>query len=277
MRTLHLLAAVAFAVTALAGCSTPTTPDTTVTDTPPAPAPLPALIAYNQTGCSEVIGILLVDPAVAQKGLPAGYSTRDAADLLGLPQPTGKAGVAFNLVRCNGGMAVTGEAFEGIFVNSPHLANVTLATADLDFYQMGYWNGNGTLRATLQQFGVPTGNLTATGNLQNLMVGTTGSAGVHDANATVHAFQFVVAGGMQDKALARFWTQTANGTAVFEYNVDQMAQQGSLGGCSFGAQSPVAMKLGITNCNGQGTAALYFPVQSWTGLIRLVPGVNAGQ
>lgn len=273
-RSIRLLAVAAVAAVALSGCTSGST-DNPVSPDVPRTVSFPAYIPYNQTGCSEAIGILFVDPAVAQKGLPPGYTPRDAGDLLGSPQPVGKAAVGFNVVECSGGVALTGEAFEGIFVHSPHLANLTLPPADLDFYQMGYWTGNVSLRNTLDAFGLPTGNFTAAGNAQDVMVARSGSTALHDGGVTVHAFQYVAAQPHPDAALARFWTQTANGTVVFDYHVDAMAEDGVLGGCSFDAASPIARQLGITDCNGLPTSALVFPTQSWTGGIRLLAGQKA--
>ncbi len=273
MRAFPLFALALTSLLLLSGCSTPSTPE----PTPEPEVPVVVEIPFNQTGCSESIGLLLVDPAPVQALLPKGYMWRDAADLLGLPQPTGKAAVGFNLVSCAGGATGAGEAFEGVFIQPPGIANitVTLAPATLDIYQFAYWTGNMTTQARLAAFGVDVAALEAGGTVTDTPAGSFGEATVTSAGSPVHSMQFAAAAPQLNTALARFWTQTGNGAAVFDYNVSQNAAQGTVATCSFGASSVIAAKLAITSCVGQTTAALRFPVQAWTGSIRLLYGVAA--
>ncbi|MES2155960.1 MAG: hypothetical protein V4510_12575 [bacterium] len=267
---LRLLLVASALMLVLSGCSQPSDDGSGPIVAPP---PMPIIIPYDQAGCSESIGLLLVDPAPVQAALPPGYTWRDASDLLGLPAPTGKAALGFNVVSCGSGPAGAGEAFEGIFVHPPTIANVSakLPAATLDIYQLSFYSGNATLQATLTQFGVPGGPLAVGGQITDTAAASIGDATAQSGGMPIHALQLVAAGPQQSAVLARFWTQTSNGTAVIDYNVDEPASQGTLVSCSFGATAPIAKTFAITSCSGQSTAALRFPVQAWKGSIRLVP------
>jgi hypothetical protein len=263
--------ALALLVVLLAGCGGSSSKPGTSTSATTEP-PQPVTIAYDEAGCSETVGIVLVSPATAQKALPSGVVPADASALLGLPASSGMAALFVNAVSCPDG----GEASQGIYIQTPKVVGLgeALPLASLSFYQVAYSIGDAAKLAALQTFGMPATALAIDHAPLVTPLGSTGTVTVRMDNATAHAFTFVASGSRANAGLARFYTATPKGIVAMDYQVDTTIQVGVLTQCTIGGR--LALATGVTSCQGRSTAALRFPSQAWTGAIHLLPQAAFG-
>ena len=276
MRSIGILAF----VLVLAGCFGGARDDTAGTPTPTGPvysSDASFDVNYNANQCRELFVVKLVEFAQAQRNLPAGYKAKDAQGLLGLPIAAGRAALWLNAATCSQSEFAIGgidEGGYGVYVDKPTVAGDRPA-ADTDFYQFGRFTAKEEKLVMLRAV-----NYTVFEGSVDVTITPQAAGGAATAGGTVRndegARAFTMGGtapaSQPLKGRARFWHDTSNGTAYFDYVVDLSVSQGT-GSCQV-FEPAVRQKLGIETC-GNDTLSLAFPPYKWEGKFTYLSDVHA--
>ncbi len=228
-------------------------------------------LANDVAGCSEQVGVLLVEPGVAQAALPEGFTAVDASNLLDLPAPTGKEAFFFNAVVCDEGSS----AEVAVPIVAPQWDGEDLPAVRYSFYQLGYMNSDEQLVQRLQETGYPAFLGEASGDVMVTGVAGMGAAAVAAGPDLDFAFDSAVVGPEAMDITARFWHVTEVGIVHLEYDIrGSGAFKGTITECRFAPGSILHEASGRSDCQGEQTAVLSFPSQDWAGLVRFTPGAQ---
>lgn len=233
---------------------------------------------YSANQCREAFVVVLVEFAQAQRNLPKGFRPKDAQDLFGLPIASGRAAMWLNAVNCAQSEFALGgidEAGHGVYVQPPTVAGERPA-AKYDFYEFGrYTSKEETLRMlTAVNYSVLEGSV-------NVMISPqaggamTGSGDVrNDEGAVVYTLGMTAPATQPLAGRARFWHDTTNGTAYFDYVVNTSPGQGT-GSCTI-RDLKVRDRLGFDSCRSGDSFGMGFPPYKWESQFNFVAGVHAG-
>jgi len=264
----------------LAGCMSETTTTTTSSTTSTGPS-IPAAFTMDNgaAGCYEVVGLLLVDLAQAQKSLPANWTAEDAQAALLTPQPTGKGAIWFNGYSCaNSTMARAplAAAEFGVLVKAPRLdMNVTGNASTFNVYQVLHLTDSQAQREVLASVGAASGPANVTVTQMSAGGSERGTVAVTNGSAAIYSFEFV--GLLPDTfaGSADFWQQTPDGMATFHYEItSRPVLQGTATSCAF-VDPAVQAVTGTADCRGTAAAVIVIPDQAWASELRWMPGVHA--
>lgn len=228
-------------------------------------------LANDVAGCSEQVGVLLVEPGVAQAALPEGFTAADASDLLDLPAATGQGAFFFNAVVCEGGSS----AEVAVPIVAPQWDGEDLPDVRYSFYQLGYMNSDEELVQRLHETGYPSFLGDASGGITVTGVAGMGEAAVAAGEELGYAFDSVLGAPEAMDVTARFWHVTESGIVHLEYDIrGSEAFKGTITECSIAPGSILHEASGRSDCKGEQTAVLSFPSQDWAGLVRFTPGAS---
>lgn len=277
MRSAWLLAPIVL----LAGCmdgsnDTSTSPTTSV---PTRQVPASFALANDASGCVEAVGVLLVDPAVAQASLPPNWTAADAQGLLGFPERTGRGVVWFNGYTCAnatmGRPALSASEF-GILVEPPTLSNASHPAATFNIYQLVQLTDSARQLEALQSVDAPVRAANVTVSRTPLPGGfEQGTVRAGNASSPFHSFTYSALLPDTFNGTADFWHATPDGMASFHFAIGTTpVLKGSITECSF--DDPLARNAtGISRCDGTSAFVVLIPQQQWTSEFRWMPGVRA--
>ncbi len=271
MRTQIL--AIALLATGLAGCT-----EEPVELEPLAPAaPVWAPYAYNFTndasGCNLGVAVVLRDMADLAAFLPEGYTPIDAQNLLGLPAATGQGAALFSIYTC-ADAAVTGGPLSGAEINilvdapaTPAAEGLTEATSNYYLLQMVAGDANLTAALADSEFDVLTGDALFRFNGVPPVFGSQGAVVVNETTYFVLNVPATAPASLD--GLSRFWQETPNGTAHYDYEMTAEARIGHVA-CVFGDElvQAVAGGSGCTSGESFGITVADF---SWTSTFNYLP------
>ncbi len=290
-----VLALLFAALVALAGCAE-------VKETPAAGPPPPALatppVTANNTveeptltahtldadNCVSATIILPVEPAVAAPLLPAGFHPRDAAGLIDVPAPSGKAAFAIIWLTCHNTTAEAepvGWGALSVFVDQPLGPR---DARDRDFYVVASWLTWPGFEAWLGAAGVnitgramPLLDVTSTPVRMPSNVAvpdpgpTTADLRVSDEETAAMSATFAGSTGYRlDGQPFRYWHHTTDHLAVFEVT----AQRDGTGGgatCTYGQNAVFTQFTAEASCGQDGALGWAMGASSIKASVQAVP------
>ncbi len=236
--------------------------------------PYPYTFKNDASGCNLGVAVVMRDMAALAEFLPEGYVPADAQALLGTPTPTGDGAALFSIYSCAEASAANGTlnaAEINILIEEP-TNNITAdkpATAHYYLIEMVADNANVTAALADSEFNVLPGEAMFRFNGIPPRFGSQGSVVFNDTTYYVLNIPATVPSTLE--GLSRFWQQTPNGTAYYDYQMTSQILVGHVA-CVFGAAIAVAVAGGSGCPQGQ---SLGITVQdlSWTSTFHYVPNV----
>lgn len=250
-------------------------PSPTTGTSPSGGADAPFVLPNNASDCTEVSPAVFIEPAAAQRFLPAGFRPGDAKDFLGLPGAmTGKAVVLITAVKCKTSPWAPDGYSEGavaIFVQPPNVPGVQASPSNM--YELGRATNQANLSSLLAAVGWhQIGN-----SVENAFTAAppTGSGRVSDVAGAVYSYGVAVEPASVDFPVdIRWWHNATLGLAFFDYKFTAKAQFGALQQCTFRAGSFAANITGGTGCP-RDNVVLVAPSFAFTGQFRLLTDTRA--
>ncbi len=239
----------------LSGCTSGSDAETAASP----PAFVPYSITYAATDCVEGDVVVLIDPALAARSLPAGFKARDAQSLLGTPAATGRMAAFLNTYKCGTSdqdVAGVQEAQIGIFIETPNVAG-NRSAAVLEFYEVMRYTSGWEL-AELQAGGWNAQNATMTSTADAYPIAATAAGQATDTQGEVYSFSLTAGPPAALAGIGRFWHQAETGLAYADYELATMAHNG-LASCAVRAGTPAAALIDATDCTGLQALGVVIP------------------
>ncbi len=259
--------------TAFAGCTQDQPEPEELAPPPVAWQPYAYNFTNDASGCNLGVAVVLRDMAALAEFLPAGYMPADAQGLLGLPIPTGQGAALFSIYSCTDA-AVTGGSLGAaeinILVQTPNATSATdgLPEATSHFYLLEMVaDANVTAALADAEFNVLRGEATFRFNGIPPVIGSQGAAVVDDTTYFVLNIPASTPSSME--GLSRFWQETPNGTAHYDYEMNAPVKIGHVA-CVFNSQIAIAVA-GADQCISGESFGITVADFAWKSTFRYAP------
>lgn len=229
--------------------------------------------------CREIGIARLVSFDHARGLLPAGYAPGEAAEFLGMPVPTGGGVVLAGQIECAGSVLDDGPLAWAdllVYVEPPQIPGVVHDEGVAHLYQLAeFTNGEGTLDL-LQEVGFAAVSADVAISFTGGPSLPVGSGSVADASGDRLRFEVASAAPQPYELLARFWHETANGTAYFAHDRTPITMfMGAVTACEARAGSLHAEAFGSTDCASDSSGGVFAQLSDFESTFHFLPGVWA--